>query len=77
MDTMINKWTAMITETTTGLTALLAAAAVLALGALILLAIFTHDDREKSAKIKTLIWILAALGIFAAAVPLVSRAMSL
>lgn len=76
MNSLFTKWTSMITESTNGLTALLAAAALLALGAVVLLAVFTHDDREKAAKVKTLIWILAILGVFAVGGALVSWAMS-
>lgn len=62
---LLSKWTSMITQAQTGLTGLLTACALLALGAMVLLAVFTHNDQKKFEKVSSIIWILAILGIFA------------
>lgn len=76
MSQLIGKWTAMITETSTGLTVLLSAIALLALAAVVILAVVTHDDKERAAKVKTIITILAFLGVFSVGGALVTWAMA-
>lgn len=65
----------MVTETLGGLTAIFAAVAGLSLAVLLILAVVTHNDVEKSAKIKSLVWILGACAAFGAAGALVTWAM--
>ena len=65
----------MITETSGGLTAIFAAVAVLSIMVLLILATTTHNDVEKSAKIRSLVWVIGACAVFGAAGALVTWAM--
>ncbi len=76
MSELIAKWTSLITGTSALLTGLCVAVAVLALGVLIVLAIVTHDDKEKAAKVKNIVTVLGFVSVFAVISALVSWAIA-
>jgi|GEM_PF-1898668 len=76
MNDLISKWTSMVTTTTSGLTTLLAAVAILALICVIILAVATKNDTKKAAHVQTLIWILGVVSVSAVAGALVSWAIA-
>lgn len=76
MGAFVSKLTSMVTETGGALTALLLAIAFLSLVVVVIMAVVTHNDERKAAKIKTIIWILVLLAFFASIGAVVSWASS-
>lgn len=76
MPALIEKWTSMVTEVTGGLSGLVIVIAVLAIAVLVIMSIVTHNDVEKAAKIKSFVWVLAVVAVFAVGSQLVNWAVS-